>query len=241
MKKGVLRGVAVLASLSLVAAACGDDDDGDGGASDDTAADTAADDTDDAADDTAGDTDDAADTGDAADDTGDAADDGAAAGDAVTVTMWWHTGTPEEQEATDAAVAAFNSSRTDIQMPTSSWPSPVPPNQAATRRFEPGGLSTIVEAWQRGCAGSGSMIVLETTSSWAGEEVDRRAAAAAETAARRKDWRGIGRLYRVPGAGGLEAVGGPEAEVGGRQGFAQLGLGREAPGAGIERLEHPQR
>ena len=85
MNKTLMRLLALLAVLALVAAACGGDDD-------------------DATDDTTG--------GDGGTETT------AAAGgsDPVVVTMWWHTGTPEEMEATDAAVAAFNSSRTDIQI-----------------------------------------------------------------------------------------------------------------------------
>lgn len=43
-------------------------------------------------------------------------DGAASSGETITVSMWWHTGTPEEMEATDAAVEAFNSSRTDIQI-----------------------------------------------------------------------------------------------------------------------------
>ncbi len=96
MNKRVVRGVAVVASISLVAAACGGDDDD----ADEPAADTA--EVDEPANEPA--------------DEPAAASADEPAGDAVTVSMWWHTGTPEEQEATDAAVEAFNSSRTDIQI-----------------------------------------------------------------------------------------------------------------------------
>ena len=105
MKKHLLlRLLGLLAVLALVASACGGDDDADGTGSapaDDSAAEPAAE----------------PDPEPAAEPAGDG--DGAAAepaAEAVTVTMWWHTGTPEEMEATDAAVAAFNSSRTDIQI-----------------------------------------------------------------------------------------------------------------------------
>ncbi len=94
--------IALLMSFMLVVAACGGSDDDGGDVSADESADGGADDGNDQADgDTASDTDDGG---------------NAASGDAVTVSMWWHTGTPEEMEATDAAVEAFNSSRSDIQI-----------------------------------------------------------------------------------------------------------------------------
>lgn len=98
MKQMLFRLLALLAVLSLIAAACGDDDDdtADGGSD-------------------SGSTDGGDDSGDSGDDSGDA-DDSGDSGETVTVSMWWHTGTPEEMEATDAAVAAFNSSRSDIQI-----------------------------------------------------------------------------------------------------------------------------
>ncbi|MEM9564802.1 MAG: sugar ABC transporter substrate-binding protein [Actinomycetota bacterium] len=86
MNRFLLRLLALLAAIGLVAAACGSDDDTD--SADDGSADAGGE------------------------------SDGAAegTGETVTVSMWWHTGTPEEMEATDAAVDAFNSSRTDIQI-----------------------------------------------------------------------------------------------------------------------------
>ncbi|MEM7274730.1 MAG: sugar ABC transporter substrate-binding protein [Actinomycetota bacterium] len=89
MSKLTLRLLAVLAALSLIAAACGDDTDDDAAESSGSEAGTT-------------------ESGGDADAGGD--------GETVTVSMWWHTGTPEEMEATDAAVEAFNSSRTDIQI-----------------------------------------------------------------------------------------------------------------------------
>jgi len=91
MNKFVPRSLALIATIGLVATACGSDDDG-GGSAEDTSP---------PATDAAGE---------------ESSDGGEADGDAVSVSMWWHTGTPEEQEATDAAVEAFNSSRTDIQI-----------------------------------------------------------------------------------------------------------------------------
>lgn len=88
MSKVLLRLIALLMTVVLVAAACGDsDDEADAG---DAPVTTEAD--------ASGDTDTGGDT------------------EPVTISMWWHTGTPEEMAATDAAVEAFNSSRTDIQI-----------------------------------------------------------------------------------------------------------------------------
>ncbi|MEO1056043.1 MAG: sugar ABC transporter substrate-binding protein [Actinomycetota bacterium] len=96
-----MRTTAVVAALGLAIAACGSDSDDDSSDGDSSTAATDA---------AAGDDGDDAGDSDSGDDSSDAS------GDAVTVSMWWHTGTPEEQEATDAAVEAFNSSRSDIQI-----------------------------------------------------------------------------------------------------------------------------
>ena len=105
MKKHLLlKLLGLLAVLALAASACGGDDDADETGSapaSDSAAEPAAEPEPEPA-------------AEPADDAADAAAE--PSGEAVTVTMWWHTGTPEEMEATDAAVAAFNSSRTDIQI-----------------------------------------------------------------------------------------------------------------------------
>ncbi|MEM9034403.1 MAG: sugar ABC transporter substrate-binding protein [Actinomycetota bacterium] len=92
MHRSILRILAVLAAMALLIAACGDSDDDSSG--DDSSSEASSD----------------------GGGGGGGGDDGGASGDAVTVSMWWHTGTPEEQEATDAAVDAFNASRTDIQI-----------------------------------------------------------------------------------------------------------------------------
>ncbi|MEO1064526.1 MAG: extracellular solute-binding protein, partial [Actinomycetota bacterium] len=94
MSRSLRRLLALLAALALVIAACGDSDDGSSSSESESSGD------------------DTSSEGDG----GGEADEGGGSGDAVTVSMWWHTGTPEEQEATDAAVDAFNASRTDIQI-----------------------------------------------------------------------------------------------------------------------------